>query len=216
MRSKYQLIIWDLDGTLLDTSEGIISASKYIIEKYGFKIPSDDVFKSFIGPPLQHSFIRVFNVDEEKAMEMTNEFRLRYMERDLLRATPYDGILSLVREIFQSGAKQGIATYKRQDLAERLLGSFGFTDYMDMIYGSDFEGKLTKRDIIGQVIKASGVEERDKIVMIGDAEGDQRGAAQAGVDFIGVTYGFGFKSGKHDGTVKLANSTAEIKDMLGK
>ena len=216
MINNFDLIIWDLDGTLLDTSEGILAASKYVIAKHGFEVPADDVLKTFIGPPLQQSFIKFFNVTEEESKEMANAFRQRYLEAELLKATPYDGMLALVHDISISGVKQGVATYKRQDLAEKILDNFGFADYVDMIFGSDLEGKLTKSDIIEKVIKTSGVVERDKIVMIGDSKGDQKGAAQAGIDFIGVTYGFGFMEGEQEYKFKLAGNVTEIRGMFEK
>ena len=214
MESKYDLIIWDVDGTLLDTSEGIMTAVKYTLENSVYKVPDDTVLKSFIGPPLQESFIRICGVPEEKARELVNDFRLRYKEQDLLKATSYEGILSLVKNIFSHGIKQSVATYKRQDLAEELLKELGFSKYMKSIYGSDYEGKLTKKDIIEKVIIDSEVKSLDRIVMIGDSDGDQKGASQVGIDFIGVTYGFGFKKGNKDSGVKFVDNVHELRELL--
>lgn len=215
MGSKYKLVLWDVDGTLLDTSEGIISAAKYTIERYDMKMPSDDVLKSFIGPPLKRSFMSTFAVEEERAMEMVNVFRSRYKELDLLKAKPYEGIIPLIRDISSISIKQGIATNKRQDLAEILLRSFGFSGYMDVICGSDVAGKLTKSDIIHKATQESGVTSLDEIVMIGDSDGDQKGAAKLGCDFIAVTYGFGFVKSKVEGIEKLADNANEIRNLLG-
>ena len=215
MESKYKLVVWDVDGTLLDTSEGIISAAKYTINRYNLKMPSDDVLKSFIGPPLKRSFMSTFGVEEEKAMEMVNVFRSRYKEFDLLKATPYDGIITLIRDISSKDIKQGVATNKRQDLAEILLGSFGIAGYMDVICGSDVVGKLSKSDIIQKAMNESGVTGLDKIVMIGDSDGDQTGAIKMGIDFIAVTYGFGFEKSMTEGIEKWADNANEIRNLLG-
>ena len=213
MNNKYDLVIWDVDGTLLDTSEGIIASAKYIIEKKGVEVPPNDVLSTFIGPPLQESFVKVFNVAPETTKAMVNEFRSHYIEYDLLKATAYEGILPLIKDICHAGIRQGIATYKRQDCVDKLLSGFGFDDYVDIIYGSDYEGKLTKKDIIEKVIKESGCTDLDRIVMIGDSESDQKGASQIGIDFIGVSYGFGFKRGK-DYFFDVADSVEDMRNLL--
>ena len=192
MNKKYKLVIFDLDGTLMDTSEGILSAVKYTIDKAGMSELTEEQMKSFIGPPIQKSFANIYGVDEVRANELASIFRERYSNVELFGAQPYDGIFELLEELAKRQIKTAVATYKREDYALRLLKKFHFDDYMSIMYGSDMEGRLSKSDIIRKCIEEANVS-FDETAMIGDTRNDEIGAHDLEIDFIGVTYGFGFK-----------------------
>ena len=187
----YDAVIFDLDGTLLDTSEGIFKSVTYAIDTLGFEKITPDVLRTFIGPPIQNSFARVYGLEKEEADKAADVFRNRYKEDDIVRAVPYEGIFETLEKLRASGVKTAVATYKRQDYAEKILKHFGFDRAVDTICGSDFEGKLSKKDIIDNAIKLLGAD-KARTVMVGDSDNDALGASGIGVDFIGVTYGFGF------------------------
>lgn len=191
---RYKAAIFDLDGTLLDTSEGIIAAVRYTTERYGLRSLNEEEIKSFIGPPIQHSFGRIYGVSGAELAELAGAFRDRYKDYDLLKAVAYDGIFDVFEALSKSGNRSAVSTYKRQDYAERILRHFGFDRYTDIMWGSDFEGKLTKSDIILKSLASAGITDRSDAVMIGDSDNDAKGAALLGLDFVGVTYGFGFKT----------------------
>lgn len=209
---QYDLVIWDLDGTLLDTSEGILSSAKYVIEKEGLALPSEDIMKTYIGPPIQNSFLATLHVAKDKSLYMAERFRQHYKKYDLYKACPYGGIKNLLQAIKNNGIKQAVATYKRDDYAYAIIEKFGMAEYMDCVCGSDFEGKLTKTDIIAKAIDNIGFRPSKRIVMIGDTDNDLFGAEDVGIDFIGVKYGFGFKS-KLEGK-KLASNINNLRNML--
>lgn len=188
----YDAVIFDLDGTLLDTSEGIFRSVGYVIDRLGLPKPSPEIMRSFIGPPIQRSFMRVFGFTKEEGDMAANMFRDRYKEDDIYCAVPYEGIFDTIEKLRKGGIKCAVATYKRQDYAEKLLIRFGFDKICDRICGSDFEGRLSKRDIIENAIRYTGVTDRSRAVMVGDSDNDAQGAAEINVPFIGVTYGFGF------------------------
>lgn len=190
----FDVVIFDLDGTLLDTSEGIRASVRYTIERHGFPMLNDEVINSFIGPPIQNSFARVYGLQGEIIQEIATTFRNRYKECDLLKAVPYDNIYKVFEELTKRGIKTAVATYKRQDYAESILQYFGFDKYTDSIYGADHENRLKKKDIIENVLKNNGVRDYSRAVMIGDSDNDAIGAKDIGIKFIGVTYGFGFKT----------------------
>jgi len=192
MNSKYRLIVFDVDGTLLNTAEGVLSSAKYAIAQMGFQIPSAAILETFIGPPIQDSFERVFHVQGNEKDQMADMFRNRYKDVDLLKARPYNGIYDLMSSLQQAGYKIAIATYKRQDYAKRITEYFDFNKYTDVICGSDFDGKMTKADIIQMAVEKSGMTSADAI-MIGDTMQDATGARNQHMNFIAVTYGFGFK-----------------------
>lgn len=141
--SKYQAVLFDLDGTLLDTSEGILSSVKYTIDVMGFEPIDDDLFETFIGPPIQHTLQRIYNLDDATRDKAAAVFRDHYSTVDLCKAKLYDGVLETLSELKKKGIKIAVATYKREDYAAKILDEFGISPYCDWIQGSDFAGKLT-------------------------------------------------------------------------
>jgi len=187
--------IFDLDGTLLDTSEGIISAAVRTMYQYGLPVPEKAEHKKLIGPPIQDTFKKLYGLSDEAAMDMANAFRDLYKTDEFLfMAEPYDGIYELFETLVKAGIKVGVATYKREDYAVRLLQQKGFDRYTRYMFGADFEGKLRKNDIILRCLAEMGCTDPQKAVYVGDSKSDGIGANAAGVPFAAVTYGFGFTS----------------------
>lgn len=212
--SKYEIAVFDVDGTLLNTKEGVLASVKEVILKHGLDMPSEEVLDTFIGPPIQDSLARTFDLDKEKADELAAEFRMIYKGPNLLKATPYEGIYELMDELVKRGVQIAVATYKRQDYAEDILKHFGFDRYSDILYGSDFEGKLKKVDIIRKCMVDLGSEDYSNAVMIGDSWHDANGAKLLGVDFLGVTYGFDFHSKADVEACKNAGSADTPLELL--
>lgn len=189
---KYEAVLFDVDGTLLDTSEGIVKSVRQTIEHFGFpELPEEDLLK-FIGPPIEWSFEGRCGVTKDRLSEVTDYFRDIYSNKNLLLAKPYDGIYELLDFLKKNDIPIGIATYKKQDYAEKLLYAMHFNDYTEHIYGSDYEGKLLKSDIINLCIDSLGVSDHSKVLMVGDSKHDAKGAKVAGASFAGVSFGFGF------------------------
>lgn len=192
--SKYEAAVFDVDGTLLDTTEGVLASVKYTIDEMGFAPLSDEQLITFIGPPIQDSFAKAYQLEGEILQEIATCFRNRYKDYELFKAVPYDGIYKLFDKLSDKGIKLAVATYKRQDYAEAILKHFGFDQYTNILYGADHENKLRKVDIIRKCLEDLGIQDYGKAVMIGDSSHDAIGAREIGMDFIGVTYGFDFKS----------------------
>ena len=191
---NYKLVIFDVDGTLLDTTEGVLSSVKYTIQKHNLSpLPEEDL-RTFIGPPIQKSFEKFYGLNEEKVQVLAETFRNRYKNFDLLKAVPYGEIYTVLEYLKEHHIKIAVATYKRQDYAVSLLKYYHFDDYTSILYGTDNYNKLRKRDIIQKCIIDSEIRDYSTVLMVGDSENDAVGAAEIGVDFLGVTYGFGFKT----------------------
>lgn len=217
MVQRYKCVIFDVDGTLLDTSEGLISAVRYTINQFGLEQLDENVVRTFIGPPIQDSFKRVYGFGDDKIRAMSYTFRERYKDEELLKARPYEGIYDVLETLVVHGIKLAIATYKRQDYAAKLLKSFGFNKYTNIICGSDFEGKLRKKDITELALKDAGIRDYSGALMVGDSDNDAIGAEKIGIDFLGVTYGFGFETREDIYKFKAigaAESTDEILKMI--
>lgn len=211
---KFDLAIFDVDGTLLDTREGIVSSVQFTIKECGLRPISDsEIERIFIGPPLQHSFSHTFGLDEQATNRAVATYRKFYSGGAIFRAAPYEGIFDAIKSLQSRGVKIAVASYKRHEYVAELLNKFGFDAFTDNIHGADAEGKLTKGEIIEQCITESGCSDRNRIVMIGDSENDGIGAQKAGIQFIGVTYGYGFQSPKEIfafNSVACAEKTSDI------
>ncbi len=186
-------VIFDLDGTLLDTREGILESVKYAAKELGYKELSHEELLEFVGPPIQMSFMNHYGCDEKTAQKAANIFRDYYKNKALLKATPYNGIYELCQRLKDNDIKMAVATYKREDYALRLLEHFDFHKYCDPMHGADNNNKLKKKDIVQLCLDEMGAS-KEAAVLVGDTDHDANGALEAGIPFIGVTYGFGFKA----------------------
>ncbi len=188
---KINTILFDLDGTLVDTSAGIINSIQYTIKKLQLPSLSEQMLYSFIGPPVKKRMMEIYQLSEESAAYAMQIFREKYGEEDLFQAQIYSGVketLSALGQHFQLG----VATYKREDQAENLLKKMRLDKFFDIICGSDSQAKLSKSDIIKKAYIGLSAKPQGT-VLVGDSENDAVGAYEAGIHFIGVTYGFGFK-----------------------
>lgn len=209
---KYKAIIFDIDGTLLDTSEGILSSVDFVINTMNLTKINSVTKQSFIGPMIHNSFRNVYHLPEDKVYQAANLFRKHYSEVDLDKAIPYENISELLSYLKEHHYRLGVATYKRQDYAEHILKIFDIAKYFDYIVGSDFAGKLTKQEIIDTCVANIGVD-KEKVLMIGDTDNDKLGAEKAGVDFLAVTYGYGFKP-KDNLYCAKADTVTAIKNFI--
>lgn len=186
-------VIFDLDGTLLDTREGVIESAKYAARQMGYDELPYETMLSFVGPPIQNSFMKHYGCDQELAQKAANIFREYYKNTALLLAEPYEGIYDLCRVLKEHGVKMSVATYKREDYALSLLRHFDFHKYCDPMHGADNNNVLKKEDIVRMCQEEMGASKEDS-VLIGDTDNDAKGAVKANTPFIAVTYGFGFRS----------------------
>ncbi len=186
-------VIFDLDGTLLDTKEGIIESAKYAADKLGYERLPYETMLTFVGPPIQNSFIKHYGCDADAAQKAANVFREYYKEEALFLAEPYEGIYDLCEDLKSMGIKMAVATYKREDYALTLLRHFGFDKYCEVMHGADNNNVLKKEDIVRMCQEETGTSKEDS-VLVGDTDNDAKGALKAETPFIAVTYGFGFKT----------------------
>lgn len=198
-RAKYRLVIWDVDGTMLDTSVGLLSSVKYMIEKCGYKMLSEEVLKTFVGPRIQDSLERVYGLRGRELEHAAKVFREHYKEGDVYKAEVYPGIYTVLKRLREAGCFIAVATNKRQDFTDMLMKRYQLTGLVQAVYGTDREGKLTKCDLIRKCIESFPECSCKDTIMIGDSSYDAIAAQEAGVDFIGVTYGFDFRTSEDVG-----------------
>lgn len=193
---KWDCVLFDLDGTLLDTSQGVLKSVEYTINKLNLNKISEEKLKTFIGPPIYESFRSEYNLDDNEVEKATEIFREIYKSKYLLEARPYDGIYDLLEELHKLGYKLAVATNKRHDYAMTLLKEFGFCELFDYICGSDYQNTMKKADIINKCLVELGVRDTKRAIIVGDTIHDYNGAQKTGIEFVGVGYGFGFHDPK--------------------
>lgn len=190
-----KVVLFDVDGTLLDTGEGIMHSMQYTLDKFGLPKLSNEILRKFVGPPPQEALQKYVGLSNEDAIYIANEYRNFYKNNALYEASLYDGIIPLLERLKRNGIKIAVATYKREDYALDILRYFGIADYCDVIHGADANNKMTKADIITLCCRELRVQ-KAKVLYVGDTEYDAKGAAISGVKFCAATWGYGFKKEK--------------------
>lgn len=209
-------VIFDVDGTLLNTTEGVLESAAFAANAMGYPELPYKTMLNFVGPPIQSSFMQYYGCDEKAAQQAADLFRGYYKEKALFKAVPYQGIFELCDKVKKLGLKTSVATYKREDYALMVLKHFGFDKYCDIIHGADNDNRLSKSDIVNICINEMCVS-KESCVLIGDSKYDAIGAKQSGVKFIAVTYGFGFKSESDANeypSIAVCNSPKEVENYL--
>ncbi|MCL2607756.1 MAG: HAD hydrolase-like protein [Methanomassiliicoccaceae archaeon] len=209
----YDVVIFDLDGTLIDSSEGIINAAKRTISELGFQEMSCDEIKACIGPPIGESIVKRNGYGEAELKRFNSVFRELYKNEHLMEAKSYPGMIELLEDMGRY-AFVSIATNKRIDYTTTLLERMGISEMCDEIQALDMEGRLKKKDLVENCIKASGINDRERIVVIGDTDTDAMAAKECGVGFIGVTFGFGFKERSDVTYGHAADDARSLRDLL--
>lgn len=209
---KYKTILFDLDGTLTRSEEGITRSALYAAEKMGFTGYTKEQMLTFIGPPLHHSFQRVMGMTPEQADQAIVYYRERFSTIGWAENEVYEGIPQLMRSLKMNGAKIAMATAKPQVFAEKISKKFGFEPYLDALVGPNLSKKdAGKADIVKSAMEALG----GPFVMVGDRCFDVEGGRANGVDTIGVTYGYGTEEELREaGATHIAHSVAELADIL--
>lgn len=188
----YEYVFFDLDGTLTDSGEGIINSALYALEKYNIEVNDRNELRKFIGPPLQDSFSTDYGFSEDEIDDVIKTFREYFSEKGIYENVLYEHIQEVLYELKKRGKKLVIATSKPEVFTLRVLDHFNLTQYFDYIGGATLTSeKIKKVDIIRDAIEALKITDKAKVVMVGDRKLDILGAAQNGIDSIGVLWGYG-------------------------
>lgn len=207
--SNKQYILFDLDGTLIDSKRGIFSAIYYTFERLGLHEDDESVLNSFIGPSIGASFRRQYGFSDLQANEAVEIYREYYSEKGVHEYTLYDGIEDLLIKLKAAGKTLGVATKKPDNYAKLIIEELGFNQYFDIVCGSTLtETHDSKAHIIKGCAEQLGASSFQEVVMIGDTKYDCSGSNEAGVDCIGVLYGYGCEY-----ELKEHGATAIAKDM---
>ncbi len=211
---KKENLFFDLDGTIIDSYPGISKGVKYAIGKLGGIPLSDETLRKFIGPPLHDSFMKYQNCDYEKASEYVSAYREYYSVTGVYEFLLFDGIYDTVKELSKS-FNLYVTTSKPKSFTEVILEKAGLLN--DFIYVSGGEvGKPdnSKKEVVTNVINKFSLNP-ESCILIGDTKFDGEGAELVGIDFYGVSYGFGTKQELSQyNPVKIFDTANELKDYF--
>ncbi|MEK4932759.1 MULTISPECIES: HAD family hydrolase [Bacillus] len=188
----YTTFLFDLDGTLTDPKEGIINSVLYALEKIGIEEVNISELDSFIGPPIQQSFVDRYNMNEIEVERAVFYFREYLKQSGLLENKVYDGIPTLLQELKDAGNRLFVATSKPTVFAKQVIEHFQLTSFFEEIVGSNLDGtRIKKEEIIAHILQTNEELQKEEMVMIGDRKHDVIGANSNGIASIGVLYGYG-------------------------
>lgn len=189
---QYKTILLDLDGTLMDSGEGIMKSAQYALSCMGVKVDDWQSLRFFVGPPLEDSFIDFYGFSQEKAHEAVMAYRERYFSKGLLEQKPYDGVMEFLSSLKDMGLTLCLATSKMVKQSRFALDHFGLGKYIEHIFARDEAGLLhTKADVINSGLEALGIQDKSSILMVGDRKFDIIGAKECGIESAAVLYGYG-------------------------
>lgn len=215
MKAK-NTIIFDLDGTLIDSAPGITNSVQYALAQYDIHVPPEDLI-SFIGPPLLDSFMGYYHLSEQQAREAITHYRAHYNQHGVHKNSLYPGIQKIITTLYHQGKTLLIATTKPRLTAIEVLKSYQLDSYFSFISGSEMDGSRTdKTELIEYALEHIEISKIEHTVMVGDTKFDMIGAKNLDMDSIGVLYGFGTREElEREHATEIAETTADLATLLG-
>ena len=212
----FDYLIFDFDGTVADTGEGILKSLQYSFVAMGDPEPELSDLKKFIGPPVFYSDTHFYGISEDRVDLYVKKYRERYREKGIYESKVYDGLKDLLVSLKEKNIKVGIASSKPENLIYSVSDYLGITDMFDVIVGvkSDNSKHSTKAGLIAQAMQELGAQDKNKVLMVGDRLFDIDGAHEAGLKCCGALWGYGdeeeFKEHNADFIVRLPEEIEKI------
>ena len=208
----YEAVLFDLDGTLSASAEGIRRCIELTMEELGRPCPDLRDYSLYIGPPLNRTFSLLCGLDDRQVEAALPIYRRYYDIHGTAANRLFDGVIDVLKTLKDSPLKVAVCTSKNERLARDVIAYLGIGDCLDAVCGSRDDGsRKEKPDLIPYALQTLGDIPADRAVMVGDTWFDTRGAVQCGVDFIGVLYGYGTRETMEEsGASVFAASPAEI------
>lgn len=191
---KFKNIFFDFDGTIADSSEGVIKSFDYVLKSYGISVDKS-LYQKMIGPPLRESFSKILGFPDSEVANAIKKYREYYKPHGLFECKIYDGFVDLLKSLRKKSYKIFVATSKPEDFARQILEHFGIADLFDFIGGSSMDEKtrIEKVDVVRYVISENNLNPKE-CILVGDRKYDVLGAHEAGIKCMGILWGFGNKA----------------------
>jgi phosphoglycolate phosphatase len=213
---KYDFLLFDMDGMLVDTREGILKCAAHALSAFGIEVEDLSSLTKFVGPPLSYSFTEFYGLSPEDAKKAVAIYRERYSKKGQFECYVFDGVPEMLQALLKKGYRLCIATSKLESYAKAMLDRLGIGCYFEQVIGATPDEAISTKD---EVIEASlvrmGITDRQRALMIGDRKHDVLGAKKCGLDSFGVYMGCAEES-EHEaaGATYIANSIQSLQDAL--
>jgi HAD superfamily hydrolase (TIGR01549 family) len=209
-----QLVIFDLDGTLTDSADGIVSSFRHALEMIGAAIPTGDLAGRIVGPPM-HQTLTAMGLGD-RAQEAIAAYRADYTTRGWSMNRLFDGVPELLADLRAAGVRLAVATSKAEPTARRILEHFGLAEYFEVIAGASPDGvRADKADVVAHAL-AQLEPLPARVLMVGDRSHDVQGAAVHGIDTVVVGWGYGAADFDGDAVQpRRVTTIAELRGVLG-
>ncbi len=210
---KKEWILFDFDGTLFDTKEGVAKCTQVALKHFGIEEPDWRAMDFMVGPPLDYSFDKHYGLKGDDIKKAISIYRERYLEKGVFECSPYPGLFEALTNLRKKGYKIGVASSKPEHLCRKILENHGFDDLFDDVCGADeATGRSKKRDVLIEALSRIGdPKDPSGTVLVGDTVFDVEGAAELSMDCIVVSYGFGDPDAmKKAGALAVLGSLKEV------
>ncbi|SHM70071.1 HAD hydrolase-like protein [Ruminococcus flavefaciens] len=214
MTDNFDTLLFDLDGTLTDSTEGILKCMEHALVTMGYEVPEDT--NKFLGPPLYQSFAEFCGMNEAQVNEAVRIFRERYSVTGLFENRVYDGIPEMLERLKNAGKRLMVATSKPEVYAVRIFERFGLSQFFEIVGGANINGTRNYKDeVIEYVLAQAGITDRSRVLMIGDRKQDVEGAHKTGLKCMGILWGYGsIEELNGAGADFIAETPVKAADML--
>jgi len=216
MAPRFTPVLFDLDGTIVDSAPGILASLTWTYEQLRMPVPPPAELLKWVGPPLLDSFRDLAKLDEDESRYALSIYREHYAEVGVFDATPYPGVLDVLRGIHDAGVPLSLATSKPESTARVILDHLGITSAFTEVTGaSEDEVRSSKPDVVAEALRRLALHaELTRPVMVGDRIHDVEGAAEHDVPTIFVTWGYGSPA-ESAGAIAIADTAEELRTELG-
>lgn len=214
-KKAIKYVFFDLDGTLTDSCEGVIGGTVYGLTKAGLEVPSRDVLMTFIGPPLTESFRETLGLDAATSARVLTYYREYYNVRGYAENRVYDGVKDMLAALKIRGLRLFVATSKPEEISKRIVAKFGLDAFFDRVFGASLDdSRSSKSSVIKYALENIGAE-KSSVVMVGDRKFDVIGAAENGLECIGVLYGYGSRAELEGaGAAAIAATPKDVEEII--
>ena len=212
----FELITFDLDGTLTDSKEGITNCIKYALESFGIVDFDQNLLLKSIGPPLYDAFHNIFGFPHDDALLAVKKYRERFSDVGIYENTVFPDAEETLKRFKNAGIRLAVATSKPHIYTERILKHFGLYDYFDYIVGAEFDGSFgSKEDVIGEVLRLAESCDLTKTAMVGNRKFDILGAKKFKITAVGINSGYAAEGElEASGADFIFNNLKEFADFI--
>jgi len=213
---KHDLILFDMDGTLVDSKEGIFNSIAYALDFFGVKAKNSDEWGFLLGPPIRDGFRMLGDFTDGQVEGMVTKYREYFARKGMFESSLYPNVAEVLEHLKQNNVKMAVATSKVYDYAEKILSYFEIAQYFEIIVGAEMDGRRSEKpEIIAHALNNLDKNREMRTIMAGDRKYDVLGANAHSMPSIGCLWGYGSKTELEvAGVTHLAENITDILKII--